>query len=230
MRTERLVAPPFIFDTDLGIPLHTGRTKTFPPHLAQAPLPAATDPNETVLLEIRNRSHLHGTVGSVRIEADLRHFYEGGLTGSLDGEDFRVSIHESSAGPDRFDVAVAGTVGEQNIRLRGELHPPPGTLFGGAQITGSVGENVVALRVEGANGGLGTSDTVAAEGTFGTSRVELFASSDHDRGVIAGTVDNADVRVAARWNDRYDSLVFSGCYRGPLPLLIIAIITMQGFI
>jgi hypothetical protein len=217
------------FDRDLGVLMVNGRSKTFPPQLARQPLPESIDASETVHLSIRRHAQLSGTVGRLRVEADLTELL-GRCTGTLGADPFDVTITESGGTVgDDLHLALTGSLNDQPVELTAKLHPPPGDLFGHAEITGRISDEQLAIRVEGANGGLGSSDTVAVEGTLGNTQIELYGATNHRRGVIIGTVATNPVQLHAKFDHRTGTIRIDGRYQGPLPILLMAAVILQTF-
>jgi hypothetical protein len=218
-------------DTTVGVPVMPGRTKIFPPALANEPLPEIITPAETALIEIRRGARLHGTVGPSRLDVDLHRFLQDGqITGTLDDRSFTATLSEKPS-PDHssLQLELTGTLDGRPIDVLAQLYPPPGRLFGYAEITGTIADDPISLRVEGANGGLGSSDTVAVEGTLGNTTVNLFGATDHRRGVIRGSIDRTEIHLRARGDHQDGTLILHGRYSGPLPIFLLAAVTLQAF-
>jgi hypothetical protein len=201
------------------------------PALANEPLPESIPPAETALIEIRRGARLHGTVGPSRIDVDLHRFFPNGqITGTLDDRSFTVTLSETRS-PDHTSLrlVLTGTLDSRPIDVHAQLYPPPGQLFDHADITGIVADDTISLRVEGANGGLGSSDTVAVEGTLGNTTVNLFGATDHRRGVIRGAIDRTEIHLRARGDHQDGTLILHGRYHGPIPILLLAAVTIQAF-
>jgi hypothetical protein len=123
------------------------------------------------------------------------------LTGSLDGEDIRVSWHlsDNSGGDPELPASLEGTIGGREVMLRGVFRLGPGFYFDGASVEGDIGGLQLKATIERAEGGFGSTSAVAARGALADSEFVIFGAVNGslDWGMLRGVVDREVVHVNA---------------------------------
>ena len=126
---------------------------------------------------------------------------------------------------------LSGRLGEDAVKLKGTLRLGPQHLFELAEVGGQLCGHAVRAEVNAASGGLGSTSTVAAEGTVGDSRFQLFGalSTDLTRAIVRGSVDGAPVCIDAAREDPFAPVRVIGAFSGPpalLALLVGAVVSL----
>jgi hypothetical protein len=122
-------------------------------------------------------------------------------------------------------------LGEDAVKLKGTLRLGPQHLFELAEVGGQLCGHAVKAEVNAASGGLGSTSTVAAEGTVGDTRFQLFGalSTDLTRAIVRGSVDGAPVCIDAAREDPFAPVRVIGAFSGPpalLALLVGAVVSL----
>ena len=125
----------------------------------------------------------------------------------------------SRAGP--VLVILTGHFGEYAVKLNGDFRLAPSYFFEEADIAGDLGEAPFRAVVSAADGGLGSTDVVVAEGTVGEAPFQLFAalSGDLTKAAVRGSVDGRPVSLDASRDEPSGPVKVCGSYSGPPGLL-----------
>ena len=128
-------------------------------------------------------------------------------------------------------VFVAGRLGRAAVKLKGEVRLGPQLRFEGAGISGDLCGQVLRAEVNPADGGLGLTGAVVADGTHGDTPFELFAalSEDRDRAVVRGSVGGRPLSIDATRADP-SAVRVVGAYFGEPPLLMLVLGVVVHFL
>ena len=129
---------------------------------------------------------------------------------------------------------LTGSFAGQPVELHATFHLEPGYFFDQGKITGYIGAELLDATVETASGGLGSTKTVAIDGTLGSTEFTIYAAIDGSltSGRIRGTVAGNSIRIDAartRQPDREQTRL-TGSYQGPPALLALAAGALLHFI
>lgn len=94
---------------------------------------------------------------------------------------------------------LTGSFGEQSVELHATFHLEPRHFFDHGTITGHIGAEALDASVERVSGGLGSTSTVAVDGTLGSIKYTIYAAIDGPltSAKIRGTVAGIPVRIDA---------------------------------
>jgi Clp amino terminal domain, pathogenicity island component len=129
-------------------------------------------------------------------------------------------------------AVIAGRFGQLAINLKGDFQLRPDQPLERAGLSGELGGHNITAEVSAADGGLGTTSAVVAEGTLGGARFELFAafSDDSKRAVVRGSIGGAPVYLDVTRSEPATSLRIVGSYPGEAPLLALVLGVMVRFL
>jgi hypothetical protein len=115
--------------------------------------------------------------------------------------------------------------------LKGYFLRGPHYFFEQAEIIGDLCGQGLRAEVSAAEGGLGSTSTVVAEGTLGEETFELFAalSGDLTRAVVRGAFAGRPVSLDVTHHEPA-AVRIVGDYVGPLPLLALMVGTVLYFL
>jgi hypothetical protein len=121
------------------------------------------------------------------------------------------------------------------VSLQATFHLEPGYWFDKAEVIGSLAGlplRATVERAERAEGGLGSTSTVAIRGSLDGLDIALFAavSGSLDQAMIRGTVGGELVHLNARSSAGRRAVRVSGAFPGPLPLALLAVGAVLYFI
>ena len=129
---------------------------------------------------------------------------------------------------------LTGSFAGQPIEIHATFHLEPGYFFDHGAITGHIGAEDLDATVETASGGLGSTRTVAVDGTLGSTEFTIYAAIDGPltSGRIRGTVAGNSIRIdAARTRQpEGEQTRLTGSYQGPPALLALAAGALLHFI
>jgi hypothetical protein len=129
---------------------------------------------------------------------------------------------------------LTGSFAGQPAELHATFHLEPGYFLHHGAITGHIGAEALDATVETASGGLGSTSTVAVDGTLGSTDFTIYAAIDGPltSGQIRGTVAGNSIRIdAARTRQpEGDQTRLTGSYQGPPALLALAAGALLHFI
>ena len=187
-------------------------------------------PATVVDLVYRNRSRLTGNAGAAQVDLTVDiPSSASSLTGSLDGEDVQVSWHlsDNSGGDPELPASLEGRIGGREVTLRGVFRLGPGFYFDGASVEGDLGGIQLKATIERAEGGFGSTSTVAL-GALGRLRVRHLGAVNGslDRGMLRGVVDGEAVHVNARVSEGRNVARLSGSFPGAPQLAALAMGTL----
>lgn len=118
---------------------------------------------------------------------------------------------------------LSGAFAGRPVDLRAVFHLEPGYFFDRATITGQVAGRPLRATAERASGGLGSTSTVAVDGTLDGTDYTIYGAVDGSltTGQIRGAVAGAPVRLdlARTRPPDADSTRLTGRYAGPPELL-----------
>ena len=190
--------------------------------------PADTDPAGVVPDHARvdlifGRSRLlSGSVGEQPIRLNLNvPAHDGAAAGTIAG----MPVSASWENGDNYHIYpdvpsdLTGSFAGQPVELHATFHLEPGYFFDHGTITGQIGALALDATVETASGGLGSTSTVAVDGTLGSTRYTIYAAIDGPltAAKIRGTVAGTSIRVDAARTREQTRL--TGSYEGPPVLL-----------
>jgi hypothetical protein len=180
---------------------------------------------------------LTGSVGGQPVRLDLNvPTHNGAAAGTVAGIPASASWQNGDNYYLHPDVPsdLTGSFAGQPVEIHATFHLEPGYFFDHATITGHVGAEDLHATVETASGGLGSSRTVAVDGTLGSTDFTIYAAVDGPltRGRIRGTVGGNPIRInAARTRQPAgEQTRLTGSYQGPAALLTLAAGALLHFI
>jgi hypothetical protein len=205
--------------------------------------PADTDPVGVIPARARvdltfERSRLlSGSVGGQPVRLDLNvPTHNGAAAGTIAG----IPASATWKNGDNYRVYpdvpsdLTGSFAGQPVELHATFHLEPGYFFDHGTITGHIGAEALDATVETASGGLGSTSTVAVDGTLGSTEYTLYAAIDGPltSGQIRGTVAGNSIRIdAARTRQpEGEQTRLTGSYQGPPALLALAAGALLHFI
>ena len=126
---------------------------------------------------------------------------------------------------------IRGRVGDDRVNLEGSFLLGPRYLLEEADISGDLCGQQLRAKVSAADGGLGATSTVIAEGNLDEEPFELFASLSDDlaRVVVRGSFGGRSVSLDATAEEPSAVRVVGG-FRGPLPLLALIVNVLVHFL
>jgi hypothetical protein len=233
LELERTPDPPP--EMDALPPRPPAASERFPDELRDAAISEPIPPARAVELVYRNRSRLTGRAGAAQVDLTLGiPSSASSLTGSLDGQDVRVSwrLSDNSGGDPELPAMLEGTIGDRAVTLRGVFRLGPGFYFDRASVEGDIGGMQLNATIERAEGGFGSTSTVAARGALGDCDFTLFGAVDGSlvRGILRGLVDGELVHVNARVSEGRNVARLSGSFPGPAQLALLAMGTLNFFL
>lgn len=205
--------------------------------------PADTDPAGIVpgharvdLLFERSRL-LSGSVGGQPVRLDLNvPTHNGTAAGTIAG----IPASATWKNGDNYyiypDVPsdLTGSFAGQPVELHATFHLEPGYFLDHGTITGHIGAEGLDATVETASGGLGSTRTVAVDGTLGSTEFTIYAAIDGPltSGRIRGTVEGNSIRIDATRTRQPEGerTRLTGSYQGPIALLALAAGALLHFI
>jgi len=131
---------------------------------------------------------------------------------------------------------LTGSFAGQPVELQGTFHLEPDYFFHHGTIIGHIGTEALDATVEAAAppGGMGSSSTIAADGTLGSTEFTIYATIDGPltSGKLRGTVAGTPIRIdAARTRGPGgEQTRLTGTYQGPLALLALTAGALLHFI
>jgi hypothetical protein len=127
---------------------------------------------------------------------------------------------------------ITGRFGGVPFKLKGYFRLGPDYLFQEAEVIGDLCGQGFRAEVSAAEGGLGSTSTVVAEGTLGEEPFELFGavSGDSARAVVRGSLGGRPVSLDATRHRPSERLRIVGDYSGPPPLLGLIVGTVAYFL
>jgi hypothetical protein len=205
--------------------------------------PADTDPvavipgHARVDLIFESSRLLTGSVGGQHVRLDLNvPAHNGAAAGTIAGMPASATWKIGDNYYIYPDVPsdLTGSFAGQQIELHATFHLEPGYFFDHGTITGYIGAEHLDATVETASGGLGSTNTVAVDGTLGSTGFTIYAAIDGSRtsGRIRGTVAGNSIRIdAVRTRQPEDGQTrLAGSYQGPPALLALAAGALLHFI
>ena len=205
--------------------------------------PADTDPVDVIpdharvdLIFERSRL-LRGSVGgqSVRLNLNVPS-HNGTAEGTIAGIPASVTWTNGDNYYIYPDVpsGLTGSFAGQHVELHAAFHLEPGYFFDHGTITGHIGADYLEATVETASGGLGSTSTVAVDGTLGSTEFTIYAALDGSltSGRLRGTVAGNSIRIDAARTRRpeREQTRLTGSYQGPPALLALAAGALLHFI
>jgi ATP-dependent Clp protease ATP-binding subunit ClpC len=127
-------------------------------------------------------------------------------------------------------LVVSGRFGQLPVKLKGDYQLGPDQSFERAGLSGDFGGESLRAEVSAADGGLGTTSAVVAEGSVGDGPIELFVAFSEDskmanlRGSLGGQAVSLDATRAET------SLLIVGSYSGEPPLLALLLGVLVNFL
>jgi hypothetical protein len=206
--------------------------------------PADADPAGVIIaddarveLTFERSRLLRGSVGGQPVRVDLNvPTHNGAAAGTIAG----IPVSATWENGDNYRVYpdvpsdLEGSFGGQPVELHATFHLEPGYFFDHGTITGHVGAEALGATVETASGGLGSTSTVAVDGTLGGTEFTIYAAIDGPLtfGQIRGTVAGTPIRIDAARTRQPDGerTRFTGSYQGPPALLALAAGALLHFI
>jgi hypothetical protein len=167
---------------------------------------------------------VEGRVAGSEVQLLGRWAHEGSAEGAWAGEALGVNWGVGASGTSQALAGeLAGRFGERDVELRAGFQLSAQWYFEGGEVRGHVGVEELRATVAPAAGGLG-GHGVVAEGTFGATEFELFASlsGDHARASVRGTVAGQLVRLDGERQEGTRAVRLAGEYAGPPELLALA--------
>ena len=177
-----------------------------------------------VELSYTDRRSIEGTVGASEVRL------VGGVSsrrGPLKGTWGATTVYANWRLADMAKVStaelpalLAGRFGDDAFKLRGSFQLGPGYLLQRADISGELCGQDLRAEVYRAGGGLGSTDTVVAEGALGQAGFQLFAtiSDDLSKALVRGSFDGQPVLLDATRDEPSSSVRVIGGLRVALEL------------
>jgi hypothetical protein len=238
----------------MGPPGPAGRAAGWPsplPRLLQErPKPTRRFPDDTgpagvipgharVDLTFERSRLLSGSVGGQPIRLELNvPTHNGVAEGTIAG----IAVSATWVNGNNFRIYpdvpsdLTGSFAGQPVELQGTFHLEPDYFFDRGTITGHIGTDSLDATVEAAAppGGMGSSRTIAADGTLGSTEFTIYATIDGPltSGKLRGTVAGTSIRIDAartRGTDGEQTRL-TGTYQGPLALLALIAGALLHFI
>jgi hypothetical protein len=206
--------------------------------------PADADPAGVIIadharveLTFERSRLLRGSVGGQPVRVDLNvPTHKGAAAGTIAG----IPVSATWENGDNYRIYpdvpsdLTGSFGGQPVELHATFHLEPGYFFDHGTITGHVGAEALDATVETASGGLGSTSTVAVDGTLGGTEFTIYAAIDGPlaSGQIRGTVAGIPIRLDAARTRQPDGekTRLTGSYQGPPALLALAAGALLHFI
>jgi hypothetical protein len=227
--------------TDLPMPElrpHLERPKT-----PARQFPADADPADVIIpdharvdLTFERSRLLSGSVGGQPVRLDLNVTHHGAAAGTIAG----IPVSATWENGDNYRIYpdvpsdLKGSFAGQPVELHATFHLEPGYFFDHGTITGHIGADALDATVESASGGLGSTRTVAVDGTVGSIEFTIYAAIDGPLtfGQIRGTVAGTSIRIDAARTRPPDGekTRLTGSYQGPPALLALAAGALLHFI
>ena len=179
---------------------------------------------------------IDGTVGGTRVHLrGLVPTRQGSADGTWGGSTFEA---EWSIGDTRHDsanpcpVVVSGRFGVAPVKLEGEFRLSADRSLEGARLAGDLGGQDIGGEVSPADGGLGATSAVVAEGTLGGAPFELFAafSDDSKKAVVRGSIGGWPVAIDANRAGPTAPARIVGSYSGEPALLVLVLAVAVRFL
>jgi hypothetical protein len=160
---------------------------------------------------------------------------QGSADGTWGGSTFEA---EWSIGDTRHDnanpcpVVVSGRFGVAPVKLEGEFRLSADRSLEGARLAGDLGGQDIGGEVSPADGGLGATSAVVAEGTLGGAPFELFAafSDDSKKAVVRGSIAGWPVAIDAKRAGPTAPARIVGSYSGEPALLVLVLAVAVRFL
>jgi hypothetical protein len=192
--------------------------------------PAGVIPDHARVDLIFERSRLlSGAVGGQSVRLDLNvPTHDGTAAGTFAGTPTSASWQNGDNYSIYPDVPsdLTGSFAGQRVELHATFHLEPGYFLDHGTITGHIGAEPLDATVETAAGGLGSTRTVAVDGTLGSTEFTIYGAVDGSltAGRIRGTVAGHAVRLDAVRTDQPEpgQSRITGSYQGPPALLALA--------
>jgi hypothetical protein len=152
-------------------------------------------------------------------------------------------VHETPEGPSTPSpvgtpsgvgqpAVMSGRFGQLAINLKGDFQLGPSQSVELASLSGELGGHNLQAEITAADGGLGATSAVVAEGTLGDAPFELFVafSDDSKSAVVRGSIGGAPVSLDASRPDPATSVRIVGSYFGEPPLLALLLGAVARFL
>ena len=200
--------------------------------------PAGAIPDHARVDLIFERSRLlSGSVGGQPVRLDLNvPTHNGAAAGIIAGLSASATWQNGNNYYIHPDVPsdLTGSFAGQPVELHATFHLEPGYYFDHGTITGHIGAEDLHATVETASGGLGSTSTVAVDGTLGSTEFTIYAAIDGSLSYaqLRGTVAGSPIRInAARTRQpEGEQTRLTGRYQGPPALLALAAGALLHFI
>jgi hypothetical protein len=180
---------------------------------------------------------LTGSVGGRPVRLDLNvPTHNGAAAGTIAGASTSATWQSGDNYYSHPDVRsdLTGSFGGQQVEIHATFHLEPGYFFDHGTITGHIGAEDLDATVETASGGLGSTRTVAVDGTLGNAEFTIYAAVDGalTHGQIRGTVAGSPIRIdAARTSQpEGEQTRLTGSFHGPTALLALVAGALLHFI
>jgi hypothetical protein len=180
---------------------------------------------------------LRGSVGGQPVRLDLNvPTRNGAAAGTIAG----IPVSATWINGDNYSIYpdvpsdLTGAFAGQPVELHATFHLEPGHFFDRGAITGHIGAEALNATVGTASGGLGSTSTVAVDGTLGSTEFTIYAAIDGPltrakiRGAVAGNAIRIDAARTRQPDDEQTRL--TGSYQGPPALLALAAGALLHFI
>ncbi len=205
----------------------------FPDDPLDAPDLEEVPEDARVELVYRDGEVVEGTAGSkeVRLTGRVKS-HQGSLKGTWGEDSVNANwrLGDNSQTPSSVPALLTGHFGEQAVELKGDFHLSPNYFFEQADVAGVFGETAFRAAVSAADGGLGSTDAIVAEGTAGAAPFEPFATraADRTRAVVRGSFDGQAVSLDASGGRPSGTVKLFGSFSGT-PVLLILIIGVVAY-
>ena len=211
------------------------RTRRFPDDLL-APVEMNDVPESArVELVYQDNEVIEGRVGDAEVKLTGRvGSHRGPLKGTWGGlqieANWRVGDNSDAAG--LRPAILTGHFGDDAVKLQAAIRLAPNSLFDEAHIHGHLCEAALQAVMSAADGGLGSTDAVVAEGAVGETPFELFAalSGDLTKAVVRGSVDGFPTSLDASRDEPSGPVKVYGSYTGPPTLLALMVGVVAYFL
>lgn len=180
---------------------------------------------------------LTGSVGGQPVRLDLNvPTHNGAAAGTIAGISASATWQNGNNYYTHPDVPsdLTGSFAAQPVEIHATFHLEPSYFFDHGMITGHIGAEDLHATAERVSGGLGSTSTVAVDGTLGSTEFTIYAAIDGSltHGKIRGTVAGSPIRIdAARTRQPEGQQTrLTGSFQGPPALLALAAGTLLHFI
>jgi len=188
-----------------------------------------------VELSCRDSDVIEGTVAGTAVRLAGRiGSHRGSMRGTWDKATVEVNwrLGDKHTPTSPSPGTISGRFGNDPIQLEAHFQLGPHYWLERAEVSGDLCGQGLRAEVSAADGGLGSTSAVVAEGTVGEAAFELFAALSDDlyRAVVRGSVGGRPVSLDATRDGPLAPVWVVGAYSGPPPLLGLVVGALAYFL